>query len=365
MPTTPQFILNAGANTGERRLTNVASVLRPYGFSVALIAIAHVLSSICWPKFGPATHTIFLATVVLTSMACGYGPSLLATGLAGIDLAYAFIPPYDSFRIGRDEWVFVLSFVAVAVLISTLQARRRAAETSLRRERENLERRVGERTVELVQSQDRLARLVSDVVTVAEREQQRIGRDLHDGLGQELTGISLLSSALADRLRAGTAGGADDADQVAELVQQSIQHTRDLARGLSPVDLEDEGLVSALGRLAERVSRLPRIRCAFRAGSDPAINADTSIHLYRIAQEAINNAIRHGGATYVSLHLEAVSGGWRLTIVDNGTGFVTTDPAAGMGRRLMQHRADTIGATLNVQSEGTGVRVVCSGGSLE
>ena len=298
----------------------------------------------------------------MASLIGGYGPSLLATALAGADLAYTFIPPYYSFYIDLDEIVFVFAFMAVAILISSLQAQRRTAEASLRREREGLEKRVVARTAELLKSQEQLRSLVSDLVTVAEREQQRIGRDLHDGIGQELTGISLFSSALAERLRAESYPARGEAEQVAALVRQSILHTRDLARGLCPVDLEDEGLTFALRRLTERISRLPGVQCTFTADSMPALDADTSIHLYRIVQEAINNALRHGHAKTIHVSFTSEERGWALIVEDNGDGFSSTDVPTGMGRRLMQHRATIIGATLDVRSVESGVCVICIGG---
>ena len=332
-----------------------------FGWAVVLIVIAHVLSTFCWQMLGPATHTIFLAAVVIASLLGGYGAGVLATVLAGIDLVYTFIPPYYSFQLDIDELVFVLSFVAVAFLISSLQERRRTAEASLRKEREGLERRVQERTAELLRSQEQLKTLVNDLVTVSEREQQRIGRDLHDGLGQELTGISLFSSALAERLRSEHQPAGVQAEQVAVLVRQSILYTRDLARGLCPVDLEDEGLATALNRLAERISRLPGVTCTLAAAAVPSFDAGTSIHLYRIAQEAVNNALRHGKASAITMSCDSDTGRWNLTIADNGRGFDPAIKPAGMGRRLMQHRASTIGATLSVENSEQGTRVICSG----
>jgi signal transduction histidine kinase len=166
--------------------------LRAYLLAIALIAASHVLIVGVNGLLGPATYTIFIAAVVLAAYFGGYGPSLLATVLASLDLLYTFLRPYKSFEIESENVMFLLAFLVVALVTSTLQAWRRKAEESLRRAHDELEQRVRDRTEELARSH-------RDILEIAEREQQRIGRDLHDGLGQELTGIAMLSTALAER----------------------------------------------------------------------------------------------------------------------------------------------------------------------
>ena len=340
MTDVPLPMLAFPAGPDRRPARHVREACVQYASAVGLIVAAHVLSVFCWTTLGPATHTIFLAAVVLSALYGGYGPGLLATVLAGADLAYTFIPPYHSFAVDLHEAVFLVSFMAVALLTSALQARRRSAEATLRREHDELMR---------------------DLLDISEREQQRIGHDLHDGLGQELTGISMLSVALADQLRGQQSSAGPHADEVAALVQRSIRHTRELARGLCPVDLEGDGLAPALARLADLVSRLPNVRCTFDGVGHAAVDAATGVHLYRIAQEAINNALRHGRAKTAHVTLTAVDGRLTLTVADDGRGF-TPDPAStGMGLRLMHYRARTVHATLELRPrpEG-GTTVVCA-----
>ena len=170
----------------------------------------------------------------------------------------------------------------------------------------------------------------------------------------------MLGVALAEQLRGERSPAGPHAERIAGLVQQAIRHTRDLARGLCPVDLEDEGLAAALGQLADRVTRLPGVRCGFDHVGDPAIDAVTAIHLYRIAQEAINNALRHGGAKGLSMILYAARGRITLTVTDNGVGFSPDNAPAGMGLRLMRYRARTVGATLDIgPAPGGGTTVTC------
>jgi two-component system, LuxR family, sensor kinase FixL len=238
--------------------------------------------------------------------------------------------------------VWLCVFLGVALLTSSLQGRRRAAELEL-------EKRVEERTAQLVQSQ-------REILEISEREQRRIGHDLHDGLGQELSGIALLSTALAEQLERTRADGAQDADRVANLIHDAIQHTRALARGLCPVDLEDEGLASALRQLTGAVSRLPNVTCVFECEGEVRVDVTTASHLYRIAQEAINNGIRHGRARRISVKL----GSSELTVTDDGVGFEPGVTEEGMGLRLMEYRARMIGGELRIRSHrGGGTVVTC------
>lgn len=202
------------------------------------------------------------------------------------------------------------------------------------------------------------------ILDASEREQRRIGRDLHDGLGQHLTGIAFLSKVLEQRLRAhAMPDEAAQAAQLARLVNQSIVMTRELSHGLLPVQLAAHGLMSALQHLAGEIHELFSISCRFSC-EDPLFFHDVSIatHLFRIAQEAVTNALRHGHATDIEIGL---LGGDQptLTITDNGVGcpavedLVTCD---GMGLRIMRHRAAMIGGMLSLLQPATGgTSVVC------
>jgi signal transduction histidine kinase len=201
------------------------------------------------------------------------------------------------------------------------------------------------------------------LLTISDAEQQRIGADLHDGLGQQLTGMACLAAALRDRLKKVAPGEAENADLIARLASESVSQTRALARGLCPVQLEKGSLVSALEDLTYQAQLLHGIECRCRVeGPPPHCEHLTAIHLYRITQEAIHNATRHGGARQVLVTMNSRDNQHRLTIKDDGRGFPAEalGTAAGAGLRLMSYRANMIGGTFSIESSperGTQVSV--------
>ncbi len=208
-------------------------------------------------------------------------------------------------------------------------------------------------------------RLEADVLNVAEEEQSRFGHDLHDGLGQHLTGIEFMSHVLQQRLASRQAPEAAEMEDIARLIREAIAHTRDLARGLSPVLLQSKGLAVALQDLAASTTRHMRgIRCSCQTDAElPAIGNESAIHLYRIAQEAVANAAKHGRASEVLITVREMENHLVLSIEDNGSGFPesTGGGTGGMGLRVMHYRAGIIGGTLNItQRPGEGVTVVAS-----
>lgn len=226
---------------------------------------------------------------------------------------------------------------------------------------------VRERTAELQEANRRLAdemqervRLEIELEEVADREKKRIGHDLHDSLGQKLTGAVYLSKALATSLGPAEGESRAAAEKINEILKDSVAEVRRTARGLSPVEVGDEGLAQALHRLAEDACGVYGIACSFRATGDLRLrDARVATQLYRIAQEALSNAVRHGAAKEIQISLLAEGGAGQLVVRDNGQGF---DPSAtrsdGAGLRIMRHRAQTIGGNLAVSSrpnEGTEV----------
>lgn len=200
------------------------------------------------------------------------------------------------------------------------------------------------------------------LLTVSDDEQQRIGADLHDGLGQQLTGLSCLAAALADRLKDRPAEAAQ-AGTIATLANEAIAHSRALARGLCPVQLENAGLMIALEELAGQAHTLHGVECRFESrGTPPQCDHLTALHLYRITQEAIHNAVRHGRARLVRISLTSRGRQHRLVIEDDGSGFPVDahDRAPGGGLRLMGYRAAVIGGNLSVDSNPErGTRITC------
>lgn len=194
-------------------------------------------------------------------------------------------------------------------------------------------------------------------------EQQRIGRELHDNLGQQLTGIEFMSQALCDRLEATSNKHATDAAQIAELTREAVSHTRALARGLNPVVFEADGLMVALEQLAENSSRLFKTTCRFHCDK-PVLISDNSVatHLYRIAQEATQNALRHGKPSLVELTLSETRERIIMAVRDNGKGLPGKLPKKrGMGLHVMHYRATLAGGSLVVlRREIGGTEVVCT-----
>lgn len=201
-----------------------------------------------------------------------------------------------------------------------------------------------------------------EVAEISNREQMRIGQDLHDGLGQHLTGITFLTRALEHRLAAQARPEAAEVGEIGRLVMQALSHTRSLARGLFPVELESSGLVRALQDLAATLQQIFEIECTVECPADVTItDPDTAKHLFRLAQEAINNSVRHGKARRVHLRLAPEGAQWALTIQDDGAGFPADAPQGkGLGLRIMNYRAQRIGGTLSVTpGEHGGVTVCC------
>lgn len=205
--------------------------------------------------------------------------------------------------------------------------------------------------------------LEAEVLQISEREQQRIARDLHDGLGQLLSGTVHLTNVLQLELAEQALPEAAEALRITELLNQAVIETRSLARGLYPVRPEANGLMVALQDLAARTKERYKTGCEFSC-PEPVAVCDNAIatHLYRIAQEAVTNACKHGQATLIQIGLAATSRRIRLRVSDNGVGFAATCCArGGMGIPIMQYRAGMIGGCLCIkQGRKRGVQVICT-----
>ena len=205
-------------------------------------------------------------------------------------------------------------------------------------------------------------RLSDAILEVSAREQRRIGQDLHDGLGQHLTGIAFMSKALEQKLEEHSLPASADAAKIVKLVNQAINITRKLAQGLLPVVSEADGLMSALQQWANEVEDLFGISCRFQCNEPVLIHdAGDATHLYHIAQEAVNNAIKHGEARHIVIRLGIINGSGSLTIQDDGKGF-PEEPGAppGRGLQIMSYRAKMVGGSMEVQpGPGRGTVVTC------
>jgi PAS domain S-box-containing protein len=200
------------------------------------------------------------------------------------------------------------------------------------------------------------------ILEISSLEQRRIAQDLHDGLGQHLTGIAFMSKVLEEKLSEKSLPEAAEAKKIVKMVNEAIENTRQLARGLHPVAAEPLGLVSALRKWASEVEELFHIGCSLLCEKPLYIyDVDLATHLYRIAQEAVNNAIRHGKSRNIVIRLSGKNAAGMLSIQDDGEGF-PKKPASqpGAGLSIMSYRADMVGGSLKVQpNDERGVTVTC------
>jgi signal transduction histidine kinase len=206
-------------------------------------------------------------------------------------------------------------------------------------------------------------RLEREILEISEREQRRFGHDLHDGLGQRLTGLEMLSHALAEDLKGQASALAKQARRLNQELRETVTQARLIAHSLAPVPLEGEGLMQALSELAASTSRIPGVKCQFLC--DPPVclqDVTTATHLYRIAQEAVNNALKHGLSKQIEITLTERAEGVELSVENNGRPMPATKPAStGTGLNVMRYRAEMIGGSLSVESpKGKGVRVICT-----
>ncbi|MDB6108728.1 MAG: hypothetical protein JWR69_478 [Pedosphaera sp.] len=241
---------------------------------------------------------------------------------------------------------------------------RELAQESLRRAHGELEQRVRERTGDLMAANANLEtavasletakrereRLEHELLEITEKERRRIGLDLHDDLGQKLAGVALMMKGLEVGLTKKKLPEAADAQRISGLISQAIDHASGLARNLTLGDLENENLPSALEDLAANVKHLFAISCKFKSeGAIQALDRNTITQFYKITQEAVTNAVKHGKAREVGIHLTQKPDRLVLTVRNNGLPFPSMiDKSKGMGLRIMNYRANVIGASLDV-----------------
>ncbi len=205
-------------------------------------------------------------------------------------------------------------------------------------------------------------RLEAEVLEISEQERRRIGQDLHDGICQQLAGLALVTHSIEGKLRKARRPEADQIARCRDEIAGIISETRRLARGLCPVVLESDGLMAALDELARSTHQPKRLKCRFECPkATPLGDSLVATHLYRIAQEAVNNAIKHSGAKAITITLSPVDEGLHLTVSDDGSGLPDSfPPNAGMGLHIMQYRARLLGGTLAVRpASPKGTSVTC------
>jgi signal transduction histidine kinase len=281
--------------------------------------------------------TFFSVAISVLCVTCVLGTNIAA----GWHFSHWFVPVWNSMMVGTFYLVVVRVFI-------------------LHRELEN---HVRQRTAALTQEMLERRRLEKELLEAGEREQRRIGHDLHDSLCQHLTGTALAGQVLGKKLEDRLLPEAAAANHLVELVEEGIKLTRTIARGLHPVEMQAENLTDNFQELAANASERFNVSCKFEYPQPVLLqDASTVTHLYRIAQEAITNAVRHGKARHVNICLDSADDETVLTVTDDGTGLPeNAGNHQGMGLRIMAYRASMIGATFNIERLSMrGTRVTCT-----
>lgn len=339
--------------TGQFVFNTAAPAL--HGYYPASLA---VFPFVIWGalRFGPCGTsfvTLLIALMAVWGTTHGMGPFVVER-------------PVDSLV----RWcAFAIVVAVTGLLLAASVAEQHRIQRELQRSHEALESRVIDRTRELASTNADLRQAMADrvqlearLVNLGEAQQEALGRELHDGLGQHLTSLALFSAALYQRLEARGQPEAATAARIVDMVNGATATTRAMAAGLYPADLELDGLPAALARLAEQTQAVHGIACEWcPAPGLPAIDRAMAINLYRIAQEAVHNAVKHSRATRLWIELADIGGQHRLRITDNGVGMeqALAKPRRGIGMHSMRYRAALLGGAFHIARHApTGSSVV-------
>jgi signal transduction histidine kinase len=281
---------------------------------------------------------------VAVSVLC-VGVSLVGDYVAGARYSSSLVPVWNAL-------IGLAAYSIVVLILSRLRALHQELEIRVRR-----------RTIALTNEMQERTRLEMELLQISEREQRRIGHDLHDSLCQHFTGAALAGQVLSEKLRTKSLPEAAAADHLVDLVEEGIELTRKLARGLHLVEVEGDGFSHAFQELAAGIEERFHVSCVFESDGPVVMrDAATAVHLYRIAQESISNAIRHGKAAHIVIRLDTRDDLVTLTISDDGVGLPEHGRNGdGMGLRIMACRAGMVGATFNIERRAAGgTRVTCT-----
>ncbi|MDO8776852.1 MAG: MASE1 domain-containing protein [Burkholderiaceae bacterium] len=322
-----------------------APELAGHGYYPASLAVFPfvIWGALRFDRWGASLVTLVVSVLAIWGTTQGTGP-------------FVVDQPVDSLV----RWcAFAIVVAVTGLLLAASVAEQRRAQADLKSSHDGLEQRVKERTqaiadinADLRREMAARRRLENALIRVSEEQQQAIGRELHDGLGQHLTGLAFFSATLQQKLHERAQPEAEAARRIVELVNQATAMTRSVARGLYPAALEVGGLSAALEQLAEHTRSLQGMACVFRCGADVQVRDPlVAINLYRVAQEAVNNALKYSQANHLRIDLTRVEDRHRLAISDDGIG---ADPeriwhGQGLGMHSMRYRASLLGGTFAIE----------------
>ena len=218
--------------------------------------------------------------------------------------------------------------------------------------------RVKERTADLQRELARRQQLEKEIAVVAEEERNRVGRELHDSLGQHLTGTGLLAETIASQLGKENSAIQPTARKVVRLIDQGIELTREIARGLYSSELDGDGLFSALESLSRSVAN-NQVKCEFEHSGKPPRSKELATQVYWVAREAVTNALKHAQPQHVRIHLKTTDDYLRLKVEDDGCGLSQGTMKDGIGLKVMAQRAELAGGRLRVEEAAHGTVVHC------
>ena len=330
---------------------SITNVMRRQPASLSVLVSAMMTLIIGWldhiTSFEITWFALYGVPIVLAVWWAGNRAGLFITILSGLVwwLANLSSSPYVT-HLGYT-WALANRFVYLWLVVFSV--------TALRNKQEEDEARI--------KMLEERRQLEKDIVSVSEHEQQRIGQDLHDGICQQLAAIGCAARVLAEDLQAQGVQSAHDASLIEASLQQVVIEARDLARGIFPVHVDRSGLAAALVDLGRMTGRLRGTSIIVDDCMDvPVDDPEVSMHLYRIAQEAVSNAVKHSGATEIHLGTR-LTGDWlELSVEDNGRGIppAAGTPNEGMGLRTMHYRAQVLQASLKIkQRPQGGTQVKC------
>ena len=244
----------------------------------------------------------------------------------------------------------------------------REAEEALRRARDEMEQRVVERTRDLVATNSELERtmaqrrqLEKELLEISEREKRRIGQDLHDIICQELSAAALYLKSTANRAETKHPAAAKTLNEAAEIVNRNVTLARNLARGFQPVKLSGGEFTAAMRALVTQANKNRTVHCRLEMPQPVQILDETfALNIYRIAQEALTNALKHGNAKTVLVSLKKGRGHLRLTVEDDGKGFQRKKRTKGLGLHIMDYRASVLGGSFAIETKSTGTQIFCT-----